>query len=177
MQWREACSAMIRWSMLCILCTPNPAIVQDKPKSASSTRVIDMFSYVVGFLAISIVLINPIIQLLTPGVPRIVRIPLPRKLDEKYLALESPDFNVSSCPLDAYTVQIFCKEPLVLYLENFLSADERSHLLEIRFVPHKYIYMSRIYSTNPWKRATLHAVHRHPRRRRIDIARHNSAGF
>ncbi|ROW12537.1 hypothetical protein VMCG_00197 [Cytospora schulzeri] len=89
-----------------------------------------MFSYVVAFLAF-LALYNPIVQMLSPAaVPRIHRIPRPR-LNESMLALEEANGTSLQCPEDSYSVHILSKEPLVVYLENFLSADERSHLLEI----------------------------------------------
>jgi prolyl 4-hydroxylase len=55
-------------------------------------------------------------------------------LNESLLALPDESFNGSECPADAYVVRLFSREPLVLYIENFLSEDERKHLLEIRSV-------------------------------------------
>lgn len=91
-----------------------------------------MFAYVVAFLAF-LVLYNPIVQMLSPEqVPRIHRTPLPR-VNESLLALEDDaDGTALQCPEDSYSVHIVSKEPLVVYIENFLSVDERSHLLEIR---------------------------------------------
>lgn len=33
-----------------------------------------------------------------------------------------------------YKVHLFSKEPLVVYIEGFISEEERNHLLEIRYV-------------------------------------------
>lgn len=89
-----------------------------------------MFSYVVAFLAF-LVLYNPIVQMLSPApVPRIHRTPRPR-VNETLLALEDDNGTALQCPEDSYSVHIVSKEPLVVYIENFLAADERSHLLEI----------------------------------------------
>lgn len=92
-----------------------------------------MFSYVVAFLAF-LVLYNPIVQMLSPApapVSRIHRMPRPR-VNEALLALEEANWTALRCPEDSYSVHIASKEPLVVYIENFLAADERSHLLEIR---------------------------------------------
>jgi prolyl 4-hydroxylase len=51
------------------------------------------------------------------------------------------NFNVSSiasdeplsCPPHSYTTHILSHEPLIIYIENFLSADESAHLLKIRY--------------------------------------------
>ena len=94
-----------------------------------------MLSYVVGLVAFLIFFLNPISQLLWPQTRR-VRTERPQ-LDESLLALDTPNetFAALDCPDDAYLVHVFSKFPLVLYIENFLSADEREHLLEIRYVP------------------------------------------
>lgn len=90
-----------------------------------------MFSYVVAFLAF-LVLYNPIVQMLSSEpVPRIHRMPRSR-VNESLLALEDTNGTALQCPEDSYSVHIVSKEPLVVYIENFLSVDERSHLLEIR---------------------------------------------
>ncbi|KAK0645890.1 2OG-Fe(II) oxygenase family oxidoreductase [Cercophora newfieldiana] len=93
-----------------------------------------MLSYVFGFLAFMLVGYNPLIQFLqglsSPRTPQIVRTPRPQ-LKEDLLALE--DRNHSNiCSQDPqYSVHIFSREPLVIYVENFLTLEERVHLLEI----------------------------------------------
>ncbi len=90
-----------------------------------------MYSYVLGLLGILVLFYNPISELISPGAPKIVRTGRPQ-LNQDLLALESSAQNASDCPSDAYSVHIFSKAPLVLYVENFLSEEERRHLLEIR---------------------------------------------
>jgi len=96
-----------------------------------------MFSYIVGLVAFLVVFYNPIAQLLSPdSVPQIRRTPRP-ELNTDLLALEdegSANVTSTGCGADAYSVHIYSREPLVLYVEGFLSADERAHLLEIRLV-------------------------------------------
>lgn len=98
-----------------------------------------MLSYALTVLAV-LALYNPIIQLLssepsattaTTLPPQIRRTPRPQ-VNETLLALELTNGTALKCPEDLYSVHIFSKEPLVVYIENFLSAYERSHLLEIR---------------------------------------------
>ena len=36
-----------------------------------------------------------------------------------------------SCTHPPYTIHLFSKVPLVIYISNFLTADERAHLQEI----------------------------------------------
>lgn len=97
-----------------------------------------MFSYIVGLVACVVLFYNPISQLLSPeAVPQIRRMPRPQ-LNTELLALEDEGIanaTIAGCPADAYSVHIYSREPLVLYIEGFLSAEERAHLLDIRLVP------------------------------------------
>jgi hypothetical protein len=44
-----------------------------------------------------------------------------------------PVFSTSKAPpAEGYEVQIFSREPLILYVYNFVSTDEIKHLLAIR---------------------------------------------
>lgn len=88
-----------------------------------------MLSFVVAVLAF-VLLYNPVTQLLSPAPPLIRRTPRPQ-VNETLLALEDVTDQTLQCPGDSYSVHIFSKEPLVVYIENFLSAGERSHLLDI----------------------------------------------
>ncbi|KAK2604484.1 hypothetical protein N8I77_007411 [Diaporthe amygdali] len=88
-----------------------------------------MLSYVVAVLAF-VLLYNPITELLSSAPPQIRRTPRPR-VNETLLALEDSTNQTLQCPGDEYSVHIFSKEPLVIYIEKFLSAGERSHLLDI----------------------------------------------
>ncbi|KAI0194161.1 hypothetical protein F4808DRAFT_464572 [Astrocystis sublimbata] len=91
-------------------------------------------SYFVAILAFLLVY-DPINRYLTSGYePRpLPRTPRPR-INESLLALDTSNETVLSCSPDAYSVHILSKAPLVVYVENFLSLDEREHLLEIRRV-------------------------------------------
>lgn len=90
----------------------------------------NMFSYTVGLLACVFVFYNPLMRFLSTSPPRIVRTPRP-PLNSDMLALESPN-ETNLCKPDGYRVHVFSREPLVLYIEDFLTRDERQHLLEIR---------------------------------------------
>ena len=50
---------------------------------------------------------------------------------EKYETLVIPDPNLT-CPEHPYTVHIFSREPLVVYIENFVTEEEAAHLIAIR---------------------------------------------
>lgn len=96
-----------------------------------------MLSYLVGLLACLLFLYNPLSQGISqlfngisPAAPQIRRTPRPR-VNEDLLALDDWPANLT-CPEDSYSVHLFSKEPLVIYIENFLTVGERSHLLEIR---------------------------------------------
>ena len=40
-----------------------------------------------------------------------------------------------TCQHPPYTIHLFSKAPLVIYISNFLTASERTHLQEITYVP------------------------------------------
>ncbi|KAK0738597.1 hypothetical protein B0T18DRAFT_334715 [Schizothecium vesticola] len=88
-----------------------------------------MFSYIIGLLACVVFFYNPLMQMLSTSPPRLIRTSRP-PLNHELLALESPN-ETSLCKPDAYRVHVFSREPLVLYIEDFLTPDERQHLLEI----------------------------------------------
>lgn len=105
-----------------------------------------MLSYIVALVAGLIFLANPISQIFFPRdeQSRFQRrgsshrlSPRP-KLNESLLAIDLANATAPDCPPDAYIARILSRAPLVVYLENFLSEDERRHLLEISeplFVP------------------------------------------
>jgi len=88
-----------------------------------------MIAYVVAALAMGIFWLDPILQLFSPRSTLIRRTARPQ-INESLLAVETAS-NLSCAP-DAHSVHIFSREPLVLYIENFLSGEERAHLLDIR---------------------------------------------
>jgi prolyl 4-hydroxylase len=51
-------------------------------------------------------------------------------LNSSFIADDEP----LSCPPHHYNTYILSHEPLVIYIENFLSTQESSHLLNIRYV-------------------------------------------
>jgi len=96
-----------------------------------------MLSYIVAFVAFVVFFSNPIYQAIWPSSQRSRgdddgRLPHHILLNESLVALPDPNFNGGECLEDGYLVRVFSQEPLVLYIENFLSEDERKHLLEIR---------------------------------------------
>ncbi|KAM7188669.1 hypothetical protein V8F20_010472 [Naviculisporaceae sp. PSN 640] len=95
-----------------------------------------MFSYLVPLFAVALFFYTPIVELITGRTappPQLRRTPLPQ-INEDLLAVEAANRSSaesSTCGTDAYSIHVFSREPLVIYLENFLSQDERKHLLEI----------------------------------------------
>ncbi|KAH7313369.1 hypothetical protein B0I35DRAFT_480059 [Stachybotrys elegans] len=90
-----------------------------------------MLSYIIGFVAIVIFFSNPINQLLFPHQQSRTRLSPRPLLNESLLALDNANDTALECAPDAYSVRILRREPLVIYIENFLSEHERKHLLEI----------------------------------------------
>ncbi|KAL8389191.1 hypothetical protein RB599_010992 [Gaeumannomyces hyphopodioides] len=110
-------------------------------------------SHILGLLALTFFAYGPVARLLglgdsspgwagsdttttttttSPSSPR-SRHPRPN-LNASLLALEDDDNNntsSSSCPPVAYAAHVVSRRPLVLYLEGFVSAAERAHLLAL----------------------------------------------
>lgn len=96
-----------------------------------------MFTYIIGLLGLLLLIVpNPLTQYLLPDYKtRNARYLSPRpQLNESLLGIDPPNATLPDCPGDAYGVRILRREPLVVYLEGFLSEEERKHLLEIRCV-------------------------------------------
>ena len=90
-----------------------------------------MFTYTLALLPVLLFFADPISQLFSASPARIRRLPQP-KLNPELLALEADDGLNYTCPPHHYTVHVYSREPLVLYIENFLTDEERAHLLNIR---------------------------------------------
>ncbi|KAK0737104.1 hypothetical protein B0T21DRAFT_286216 [Apiosordaria backusii] len=60
----------------------------------------------------------------------LTRLPRPQ-LRPEFLALENGTDSTLECEEDGYKMHVFSREPLVVYFEDFISAKEREHLLDI----------------------------------------------
>lgn len=104
-----------------------------------------MLSYIVALVAAFIFLANPISQIFFPMDPSLQQrrsspsssfsspgrvSPQPR-LNESMLAIDAANATVPDCPIDTYVARVLSREPLVVYLEGFLSEEERRHLLDV----------------------------------------------
>lgn len=93
-----------------------------------------MFQYIVGLVAFLVVFSNPIGDFFYPGRTTQVKEASPRpKFNESLLAIDAPNATAPDCAPDSYLARIVSREPLIMYLEEFLNEEEREHLLEIRY--------------------------------------------
>ncbi|KAL7818479.1 hypothetical protein V8C26DRAFT_396390 [Trichoderma gracile] len=91
-----------------------------------------MFTYIIGLLGLLLLIVpNPLTEYLLPQKERDKSLSPRPQLNESLLAIDAPNATLPDCPADAYGVRILRREPLVVYLEGFLSEEERRHLLEI----------------------------------------------
>lgn len=92
-----------------------------------------MISYIIALIAAAIFLINPLAQIIFSSGkgPQAVERP---HLNSSLLAIEEVNATAPECGNVGYNVRILRREPLIVYLEGFLSDEERSHLLKIRCV-------------------------------------------
>ncbi|KAK5663895.1 hypothetical protein OQA88_103 [Cercophora sp. LCS_1] len=88
-----------------------------------------MLSTFIGPVIFLVFLYSPLMRLLAPGSPQVSRKSRP-PVNEELLASEDAN-QTTHCSPDSYSVHVFSREPLVLYIENFLTLQERSHLLDI----------------------------------------------
>ncbi|KAK3896861.1 prolyl 4-hydroxylase subunit alpha-3 [Staphylotrichum tortipilum] len=90
-----------------------------------------MITYLLALLPVLFFFADPLSQLFSSScerpVPPLRRLPRPR-LNTDLVALEADNYT---CDPHAYQVHVYSRAPLVLYVENFLSVEERKHLLEI----------------------------------------------
>lgn len=91
----------------------------------------DMFSYIVGGFAILIILANPISQFFYPQSQHSRDWTRPQ-LNESLLAINAPNDTVPDCAATSFTAHILKSQPLVVYLEKFLSGTDREELLRLR---------------------------------------------
>lgn len=113
-----------------------------------------MIGYALAILPLYIFVYIPVSQLL--GLPSLSPSSSSRSHDYEhehtfnasFIAPEDPDLI---CPEHTYTTSILSREPLVLYLEGWLSEEEIAHLLEIRSVPAR--------TSAPHHSPTLHVKH------------------
>ena len=94
-----------------------------------------MFTYIIGLLGLLLLIVpNPLTEYFLSQKERDKYLSPRPQLNESLLAIDAPNATLPDCPADAYGVRILRREPLVVYLEGFLSEEERRHLLEIRCV-------------------------------------------
>lgn len=97
----------------------------------TAKQTITMLGYVLGIVPFYYLIYLPVSQMLYGTSQR------PSNTETANLA-----FNLSSiasdeplsCPSHSYNTYILSHEPLIIYIENFLNAQESAHLLKIRYV-------------------------------------------
>lgn len=91
-----------------------------------------MFSYIIGLFAVLLFFSSHISLYIYPqSSPTHRNLSKRPQLNESLLAINKPNDTAPECPPDSYIAHVLNSAPLVIYLENFLSGDERQHLLDI----------------------------------------------
>ena len=90
-----------------------------------------MFSYIILPVALLIAFSNPLLQFFSPSSNTAQRAERPA-INESLLAVPGTG-DGAGCE-GAYKVHVWSAEPLVVYIEGFLSDNERAHILETRYV-------------------------------------------
>lgn len=88
-----------------------------------------MIGYIFALLPLYMILYLPISRMFN-GSPEELTTSDFNVLNNSLIATDEPLF----CPSHGYITHILSLEPLIVYIEDFLSANETEHLLKIRFV-------------------------------------------
>ena len=87
-----------------------------------------MIGYIFALLPLYVLVYLPISHILN-GSPENTTKQQVLNLNESFIATNDP----VSCPPHNFNTHILSHEPLIIYIENFLSVGESEHLLAIRY--------------------------------------------
>ncbi|KAK8049233.1 hypothetical protein PG994_010963 [Apiospora phragmitis] len=90
-----------------------------------------MLSYVIAGVALLLFFYDPLLEYFSASGPRPHAYSPRPAINESLLALDAPNDGVPDCAPHSYSIHIISKAPLVIYIENFLSAAEQELLLDI----------------------------------------------
>lgn len=90
----------------------------------------NMFNYLLAIIPIYIFVYLPASSYFSGVSPSVHPHFAPVDFNASWVALESPDFDPKSCATHRYSTYIISHEPLVVYIENFLSSKESEHLVQ-----------------------------------------------
>ena len=86
-----------------------------------------MIGYIFALLPLYVLVYLPISHMFNGSSQKSTRQQV-LNFNESFIATDEP----LSCPLHNFNTYILSHEPLIVYIENFLSEDESEHLLKIR---------------------------------------------
>lgn len=89
-----------------------------------------MIGYIAALVPVYIFLYLPLSQYILGGSKEAVQTKI-IPLNSSFIASNDP----VSCSPHSFNTHILSNEPLVIYIENFLSSEESQHLLKIRSEP------------------------------------------
>jgi prolyl 4-hydroxylase len=87
-----------------------------------------MIGYIVALLPLYVLVYLPLSHMFNGSSQRTVKLGV-MSMNESFIATDEP----ISCPGHSFNPHILSHEPLVIYIEEFLSDSESQHLLEIRY--------------------------------------------
>lgn len=113
--------------------TPQLATVLSANHNSAKTTKSKMIGYIVALLPLYIFVYLPLSSMIfgTSQKPSIQH----ATFNSSLIATDDGDQPLSgvSCPSHDYNTFILSREPLIIYVEKFLSSDESKHLLDIRY--------------------------------------------
>ena len=91
-----------------------------------------MIGYIFALLPLYVLVYLPISHMLYGSPPQSSK-QQTVSFNSSFIATDEP----LSCPSHNFNTHILSHEPLIIYIENFLSAAESQHLLQIRYLTSK----------------------------------------
>jgi prolyl 4-hydroxylase len=90
-----------------------------------------MIGYFFAIIPLYVLVYVPLSQIIFgSGVKRQLEEESPLELNSSFIATDDPLF----CPSHSYNTYILSHEPLMVYIEGFLSPNESEHLVRVRYV-------------------------------------------
>jgi prolyl 4-hydroxylase len=90
-----------------------------------------MIGYFFAIIPLYVLVYVPLSQIIFgSGVKRQFEDESPLELNSSFIATDDPLF----CPSHSYNTYILSHEPLMVYIEGFLSPNESEHLVRVRYV-------------------------------------------
>jgi prolyl 4-hydroxylase len=117
--------------------------------SQTNAKTRKMIGYIFALLPLYILVYLPLSQMWNGPQQKSTRQQILR-FNESFIAADEP----LSCPPHGFSTHILSHEPLIIYIEDFLSEKESEHLLKIRYLLAEFWFYQTISSDIPFHHVT-----------------------